>query len=103
MPGIHDDDERAAWALAEQFLDKGRSLMRTAESALDEFLAGKELNRLRCSRRGISATDAEIRYSTTTVAQKSLSDNSFNVTQAMMYYAAAAAHYSRAAYLRSRL
>jgi hypothetical protein len=103
MPGFHNDDERAAWTLAEQLLDKGRSMMRTAESALEEFMIGKELNRLRCSRRGIGTTDAEIRYSTTAVAQKSLSENSFNVTQAMMYYAAAAAHYSRAAYLRGRL
>ena len=31
----------------------------------------------------------------------SLSENTFNVNQALMYYGAAAAHYSRAAYLRS--
>jgi hypothetical protein len=102
MPGFHNDDEQAAWTLAEQLLDKARSMMQTAEKALEEFLVGKELNRLRCSRRGIGTTDAEIRYATTSIAQKSLSDNSFNVAQAMMYYTAAAANYSRAAYLRGR-
>ena len=101
MPGFHSDDERATWAIAEQLMEKGRAVMRQAESALEAFMMGKELTRRRCSRRGIGPTDAEIRWTETADAQRALSENSFNVTQAMMYYGAAAAHYSRAAYLRS--
>jgi hypothetical protein len=102
MPGFNNDDERIAWTLAETLMEKGRALMRQAESALEAFILGKELNRQQCSRRGISTTDAEIRWSETSNAKKALSENSFNVTQATMYYGAAAAHYSRAAYLRSQ-
>ena len=102
MPGFHDEDERAAWVIAEQLMEKGRAVMRQAESALQAFLVGRELNRRRCSRRGIGESDAEIRWAETSDAQKALSENTFNVTQAMMYYGAAAAHYSRATYLRSR-
>lgn len=101
MPGFHSDDERATWVIAEQLMEKGRAVMRQAESALEVFMAGRELNRRRCSRRGIGETDAEIRWAETSDAQKAMSENSFNVSQAMMYYGAAAAHYSRAAYLRS--
>jgi len=102
VPGFHNDEERVAWLLAEQLMEKGRAVMRQAESALEAFMIGKELNRQWCSRRGIGTTDAEIRWAETSDAQKALGENSFNVSQAMMYYAAAAAHYSRAAYLRSR-
>jgi hypothetical protein len=102
MPAFHNDDERAAWALAESLMEKGRAMMRQAERALENFSIGKELNRQRCSRRGIGTTDAEIRWSETSHAQKALSENSFNSAQATMYFGAAAAHYSRAAYLRSR-
>ena len=101
MPGFHSEDERTTWAIAEQLMEKGRAVMRQAESALEAFMVGKEMNRRRCSRRGIGETDAEIRWNETTDAQRALSENSFNVTQAMMYYGAAAAHYSRAAYLRN--
>ena len=102
MPGFYNDEERAAWAIAEQLMEKGRAVMRQAESALEAFRIGMELNRQRCSRRGIGASDAEIRWTETADAKKALSENSFNVNQALMYYGAAAAHYSRAAYLRSR-
>jgi hypothetical protein len=102
MAGFHNDDERAAWTLAESLMDKGRAMMRQAEYALERFMIGKELNRQRCSRRGIGASDAEIRWAETSNAQKALKENSFNVSQAVMYYGAAAAHYSRATYLRSR-
>ncbi len=64
MPGFHNDDERAAWTMAEILLDKARAMMRQAENAL--------------------------------------ADNSFHVGLATMYYGAAAAHYSRAMYLRER-
>lgn len=102
MPPIHTDDERASWNLAEALMEKGRAMMRQAESALETFMIGKELNRQRCVRRGISSTDAEIRWAETSNAQKALSDTSFSVNQALMYFGAAAAHYSRATYLRSR-
>ena len=102
MPGFQNDDERAAWTIAESLMEKGRAMMRQAETALQSFMVGKELTRQRCLRRGIGSSDAEIRWNETADAKKALSDNSFNVTQAMMYYGAAAAHYSKAAYLRSR-
>jgi len=102
MPGFHNEDERAAWSLAEGLLDRARLMMRKAEDALDTWRRGKELNRQRCAQRGISESDAEIRWSESTRSKNALTDNSFHVSLAMMYYGAAAAHYSRAAYLRSR-
>jgi hypothetical protein len=102
MAGFHNDDEQASWAMAEQLMEKGRLMMRQAEHALERFMIGKEMNRQRCLRRGIGDSDAEIRWSETSNAQKALSDTNFNMTQAMMYYGAAAAHYSRATYLRGR-
>ena len=101
MPGFYSDEERTAWVIAEQLMAKGRAVMRQAESALEAFKIGKELNRQRCARRGISASDAEIRWTETADAKNALSENTFNVDQAVMYYGAAAAYYSRAAYLRS--
>lgn len=101
MPGFHDD-ERAAWTTAELLLDRARTMMHQAESALEKWKRGRELNRQRCALRGISATDAEIRWSETAVAKNALTDNSFHVGLATMYYGAAAAHYSRALYLRER-
>jgi hypothetical protein len=82
-------------------MDEGPAVMRQAESALEAFKMGMELNRRRCSRRGIGPSDAEIRWSETADAKKALTDNSFQRQPALMYYGAAAAHYSRAAYLRS--
>jgi hypothetical protein len=102
MPAFHNDDERAAWAMAESLLDRARAMMRQAESALETWKLGRELNRQRCARRGISATDAEIRWSETANAKNALSDNTFHVGLATMYFGAAAAHYSRALYLRDR-
>ena len=100
MPGFVNDDERASWARAESFIDRARSMMGNAESALDRFKRGKELNRQRCAQRGISTTDAEIRWSESAGAKSALSDNSFHVALATMYYGAAAANYTRAIYLR---
>jgi hypothetical protein len=102
MPGFHSDDERTAWARAESLLDRACAMMRQAETALDRFKRGKELNRQRCALRGISATDAEIRWVETASAKNALADNSFHVGLASMYYGAASAHYTRALYLRSR-
>jgi hypothetical protein len=102
MLGFRSDDERAAWALAESLLDRARAMMRQAESALEKFKVGKELNRQRCALRGISATDAEIRWVETASAKNALADNSFHVGLATMYYGAATAHYTRALYLHGR-
>ena len=101
MPTFHNDEERVAWTLAEQLAATARAMLRQAESALEAWRKGKELNRITCARRGISASDAEIRWSETAKAKNFLTDNSFHVNLATMYFGAAAAHYSRAQYLRS--
>ena len=67
----------------------------------ETWRTGKELTRLSCARRGISASDAEIRWSETANAKNALTDNSFHVSLATMYFGAAAAHYCRAQYLHS--
>lgn len=99
---FNNDEERAAWILAESLIDKARAMMWEAETALETWKIGKEMNRLRCARRGISESDAEIRWSETANAKNALTANSFHVSLATMYYNAAAAHYSRAHYLRTR-
>jgi hypothetical protein len=101
MPRFNNADERAAWTLAESLAERAGSMMTQAEKALETWRTGKELNRIRCARRGISASDAEIRWAETASAKNALSDNSFHVSLATMYFGAAAAHYSRAQYLRS--
>lgn len=101
MARFNNEEEMAAWTLAESLIQRARDMMRQAERALEAFAVGKELNRQYCSRRGIGATDAEIRWVSTSHAQKALADNTFHVSQAVMYYGAAAANYSRALYLRS--
>jgi hypothetical protein len=98
---FNNEEEQAAWTLAEALIGRARTMMRQAESALETFMVGKELNERRCYLRGIGPTDAEIRWSETSNAKKALAENSFHISQAMMYYGAAAAHYSRALYLRS--
>ncbi|AGL14625.1 hypothetical protein [Actinoplanes sp. N902-109] len=102
MPKFHSDEEHAAWTLAESLIEQARAMMRQAETALETWRLGKELTVQRCARRGISPTDAEIRWSETANAKNALTDNSFHVSLATMYYGAAAAHYSRAQYLHSR-
>jgi hypothetical protein len=102
VPGFHNDDERAAWSLAESLLDKARTMMRNADDALERWREGKDQMVQRCAQRGISVSDAEIRWAESAGSKNALSDNSFHVSLAMMYYGAAAAHYSRAAYLRSQ-
>ncbi|GAB1645142.1 hypothetical protein [Krasilnikovia sp. MM14-A1259] len=97
-----DVDEEDAWTVAESLLQKARAMMQEAETALDSFVTGKELNRQLCSTRGIGESDAEIRWNETASARKALADTTFNVTQATMYYGAATANFSRAMYLRSR-
>lgn len=102
MPAFNSEDEHAAWTLAESFVEQARVMMRQAEVALETWRLGKEMNRLRCARRGISASDAEIRWAESANSKNALSDNSFHVGLATMYYGAASANYSRALYLRNR-
>lgn len=102
VPIFNSEEERAAWALAESFAEQAKTMMSQAEAALETWKTGKEMNRLRCERRGISASDAEIRWAASTNSKNALTDNSFHVGLATMYYGAATANYSRALYLRSR-
>ena len=101
MPTFSNDEERHAWNLAESLAEQARARMRDAEAALEMWRTGKEMNRLRCARKGISASDAEIRWAASATASNALTTNSFHVGLATMYYGAAAANYTRALYLRS--
>jgi len=102
MPGFRTDEERIAWAIAESLLEKARAMMRQAESALENFKRGKEINRQLCARRGINDTDAEIRWAGSAKAKNALADNSFHTGLATMYFGAANTYYARALYLRNR-
>jgi hypothetical protein len=102
MPAFYTDEERAAWSHAESLLEQARAMMKNAEAALETWRLGKEMNRLRCARRGISASDAEIRWSGSANAKNALTDNSFHTGLATMYFGAATANYQRALYLRTR-
>jgi hypothetical protein len=101
-PFFDHDDEQAAWALAESLVKQAGAMLRDAEVALETWKTGKEMNRLRCERRGISESDAEIRWAGSADSKNALTANSFAVGLATMYYGAASANYSRALYLRSR-
>jgi hypothetical protein len=102
VPAFYSDDERTAWTLAESLVEQAEAMMRNAEAALETWRTGKEMNRLRCERKGISASDAEIRWSASANAKNALTDNNFHTGLATMYFGAAAANYTRALYLRSR-
>lgn len=102
MTAFYSDDERTAWNLAESLVAQARDMMREAEQALETWTVGKEMNRLRCARRGISESDAEIRWAESATSKNALTNNSFHVGLATMYFGAASANYSRALYLRNR-
>lgn len=102
MPSFSNEEERAAWNLAEDLAEQARTMMRQAEAALETWKLGKEMNRLRCERKGISASDAEIRWAASANSKNALTDNTFHVGLATMYFGAATASYSRALYLRTR-
>jgi hypothetical protein len=100
-PSYHNEEQNA-WDLAEILLEQARAMMREAEAALETWKVGKEMNRLRCARRGISESDAEIRWAGSANSKNALTNNSFHVGLATMYYAAASANYARALYLHAR-
>jgi hypothetical protein len=103
MSAFYTEDERAAWDLAESLAEQAKAMMKEAESALETWKVGKEMNRLRCARRGISESDAEIRWGESANSKNALTHNSFHVGLATMYFGAASAYYSRALYLRHRV
>ena len=93
--------EKEAWTMAEALSEKGFSCMRQAEEAAESFRSGKMQMRRQFKARGLSEVDADIRWSGTTQAKKSLSDNGWYMSQASMYNEAAAAQYAKALYLKS--
>ncbi|MEU4558921.1 hypothetical protein AB0F72_11060 [Actinoplanes sp. NPDC023936] len=101
-PRYRNEDERAAWELAEAMTHQARAMMREAEIALESWKLGKEMNRQRCARRGINKTDAEIRWAASASAKNAITNNTFHVALATMYYGAATANYARAQYLRNQ-
>ncbi|MBB2945558.1 hypothetical protein FB565_005291 [Actinoplanes lutulentus] len=101
-PRFHNEDERAAWELAEFMIQQARSMMREAEKSLESWKLGKEMNRQRCARRGINQTDAEIRWAASSSAKNAITNNNFHVSLATMYYGAATANYARAEYFRNQ-
>jgi hypothetical protein len=94
--------EQAAWSLAEALSDKAFTCMKQAEEAAEAFRSGKMAVRRQFKARGLSEVDADIRWSATSQAKKSLSDNGWYMSQATMYNQAAAAQYAKALYLKSR-
>jgi hypothetical protein len=93
--------EQAAWTLAEALSEKGFACMKQAEEAAEAFQSGKMAMRRQFKARGMSQVDADIRWSGTTQARKSLADNGWYMSQATMYNEAAAAQYAKALYLKS--
>src|SRR3954469_9089596 len=93
--------EQAAWSLAEALSEKGFACMKQAEEAAEAFRAGKVGMRRKFKAPGPSEVDADIRWSATTQAKKSLSDNGWYMSQATMYNEAAAAQYAKALYLKN--
>lgn len=93
--------EKEAWTMAEALSEKGFSCMRQAEEAAESFRSGKMQMRRQFKARGLSEVDADIRWSGTTQAKKSLSDNGWYMSQASMYNEAAAAQYAKALYLQN--
>jgi hypothetical protein len=93
--------EQAAWTLAEALSEKGFGCMKQAEEAAEAFRSGKMATRRQFKARGMSDVDADIRWSGTTQARKSLADNGWYMSQATMYNEAAAAQYAKALYLKN--
>lgn len=93
--------EKEAWNMAEALSEKGFACMKQAEEAAELFRSGKMQMRRQFKARGMSEVDADIRWSGTSVAKKSLADNGWYMSQASMYNEAAAAQYAKALYLKS--
>jgi hypothetical protein len=102
MLKFRNAEEQAAWAMAEALSEKGFAAMRQAEEAAENFRSGKLMTRRQFKQRGLTEADADIRWSGTTQARKSLTDNGWYMSQATMYHEAAAAQYAKALYLSRR-
>jgi hypothetical protein len=96
-----NEAEQAAYTLAEALSDKAMSCMKFAEEAGEAFRSGKMAMRRQFKARGLSEAEADIRYSGTSQAARTISDNQFFMSQATMYNNAAAAQYAKALYLKS--
>jgi hypothetical protein len=101
VPKFKSPAEKEAWTLAEALSEKGFACMKQAEEAAETFRSGKMQMRRQFKSRGLSEVDADIRWSGTSVAKKSLADNGWYMSQASMYNEAAAAQYAKALYLKS--
>lgn len=99
LPTFTNALERAAWSTAEELTAKGLEATRLAQQAADFYYSGKMLSRARCEARGMSAAEADIRWSETTRAKKALSHNEWYTAQSIMYSGAATSHYLKAQYL----
>ncbi|WP_232343859.1 hypothetical protein [Actinoplanes awajinensis] len=93
-----NETEQAAYNLAEALSEKAMTNMKFAEEAAEAFRAGKMAMRRQFKARGLSEAEADIRYSGTAQASKTISDNNFFMSQASMYNAAAATQYAKALY-----
>lgn len=102
MQTFTNEAEQAAFALAEALLGKAMGCMRHAEEAAEAFRNGRVAMRRQFKARGLSEAEADIRWSGTAQASRAIADNGFFMSQASMYNNAAAAHYAKALYLRSR-
>ncbi|MEU4692191.1 hypothetical protein [Actinoplanes sp. NPDC023714] len=96
-----NEAEQAAYTLAEALSEKAMAFMKNAEEAGNAFRSGKMAMRRQFKARGLSEAEADIRYSGTSQAARSISDNQFFMSLAQMYNSAAATQYAKALYLRS--
>ena len=102
MQTFTNEEEQAAYSLAEALSEKAMSCMRHAEEASDAFRTGRMAMRRQFRARGLSEVEADIRWSGTSQASRAIADNGFFMSQASMYNNAAAAQYAKALYLRGR-
>jgi len=93
-----NETEQTAYNLAEALSEKAMTFMKYAEEAGEAFRTGKMAMRRQFKARGLSEAEADIRYSGTAQASRAISDNSFFMSQASMYNAAAATQYAKALY-----
>lgn len=100
MQTFTNEAEQAAYTLAEALSEKAMSCMRHAEEAAAAFRSGRIAMRQQFKARGLSEAEADIRWSGTSQASRSIADNGFFMSQASMYNNAAAAQYAKALYLK---
>ena len=102
MQTFTNEEEQAAYSLAEALSEKAMSFMQQAEEASDAFRSGRVAMRRQFRARGLSEAEADIRWRGTSQATRAISDNGFFMSLASMYNNAAAAQYAKALYLKSK-